>query len=126
MPSKSETETAKLKRLLAAEKRKKAVETAKLKKLMAMEKAKKQGSSPEGRKGGPGTGRPRRGGRKTPPIEKAPRAPRGRKVPPIERAPRERVEPPIARAPRRPRIVPPIARAPRRPGPGRRVPLRRG
>ncbi len=66
MPSKRETETAKLKRLLAAEKRKKAVETAKLKRLMAAEKAKKEG-------------------KKTPPIARAPRGPRrpapGRRVP---------------------------------------------
>ena len=100
MPSKSETETAKLKRLLAAEKRKKAVETAKLKKLMAMEKAKKQGSSPEGR--------PKR---RVNPRAKAP-------------APKGRVAPPIARSPR-PRVAPPIARGRRKPAPGRRVPLRR-
>tara|TARA_R100000426_G_C4797400_1_gene101155 strand:+ start:454 stop:765 length:312 start_codon:yes stop_codon:yes gene_type:complete len=102
MPSKSETETAKLKRLLAAEKRKKAVETAKLKRLMAMEKAKKQGSSPEGR--------PKR---RVNPRAKAP-APRGRVAPPIARSPRPRG-----------RVAPPIARAPRRPAPGRRVPMRR-
>ena len=115
MPSKSETETAKLKRLLAAEKRKKAVETAKLKKLMAMEKAKKQGSSPEGR--------PKR---RVNPRAKAP-APRGRVAPPIARSPRApkgRVAPPIARSPR-PRVAPPIARGRRKPAPGRRVPLRR-